>query len=439
MIGSVLLFLVLLVLSGFFSGSEIAMFSVSQARARALADEGRAGAGALVALKANPDRLLVTILVGNNVANIAAASLATWLATRAMGSAGVGVATGIVTVLVLFFGEITPKSYAAANAVRLSLIAAPVLQFLSRVLFFVVEPLASLTRRMVPRRGPRGGSGITEAEIRRMTQMGHVAGAIEEHEREIIERTFLLDTTRAWEVMVPRVDVFAWEAKTSLLGIMDELGRVPFSRIPVYRDSLDDVVGILYLRDAYQALIAGRDDLTLEELAREPFFVPETLTLVELLGEFQARRIHLGIVVDEYGGTDGLITLEDILEELVGDIVDEVDIPEQTMVRVDRNQVLVDGSTDLREINQFFHTALPAVEHRSLNGYLLEELGEVPESGETVERGGLVIEVMGATDTQVTRARVTARDRPGHAEAVREAERVARETRYEEPEGGASR
>lgn len=436
MIGTLLLFLLLLALSGFFSGAEIALFSVSQARARALADEGRPGAAALVALKSTPDRLLVTILVGNNVANIAAASLATWLATRALGSAGVGVATGVVTVLVLFFGEITPKSYAAANAARLSLLAAPVLQFVSRALFFLVNPLASLTRKMVPRKGRAGGGGVTEAEIRRMTQMGHVSGAIEEHERELIERTFLLDTTRAWEVMVPRVDVFAWEAEASLLQIMDELGRVPFSRIPVYRESLDDVTGILYLRDAYQALIAGRDDLTLEELAREPFFVPETLTLVELLGEFQARRIHLGIVVDEYGGTDGLITLEDILEELVGDIMDEVDIPEQTMVRVDRNQVLVDGSTDLREINQYFHTTLPAVEHRSLNGYLLEELGEVPRAGDALEREDLLIEVLGATETQVTRARVTSRGRPGQAEAVREAERAARGREPGGAEGG---
>ena len=287
-----------------------------------------------------------------------------------------------------------------------------------------------------------GARDDVEAHVRTGSAPSEIAefvetGAIEEHERQLIERAFQLDTTRVWEVMIPRVDVFAWEAEMSLLQIMDELGRVPFSRIPVYRESLDDVTGILYLRDAYQALIAGRDDLTLEELAREPFFVPESLTLVELLGEFQARRIHLGIVVDEYGGTDGLITLEDILEELVGDIVDEVDVPEPSMVRIDRNQVLVDGSADLREINQYFHTALPAVEHRSLNGYLLEELGEVPQSGETLERGDLLIEVLGATDTQVTRARVTARGRPGKADAVREAERAARRQRAEGTEGEA--
>ncbi len=405
MIGTALLFVLLLALSGFFSGSEIAIFSLTQARARSLADEGRKGAAALVDLKSTPDRLLITILIGNNVANIAAASLATWIATRAMGSAGVGLATGLVTLLVLFFGEITPKSYAAANATRLALLAAPPLRVMSRVLFFLVEPLAMLTRRMLPRQGRR--PGVTEGEIRRMTQMGHLAGAIEEHERQLIERAFQLDTTRVWEVMIPRVDVFAWEADQPLLGIVAELTTVPYSRVPVYRESLDDVVGILYLRDAYQALVAGRDDLTLGELAREAFFIPETLTLVELLGEFQSRRMHLGIVVDEHGGTDGIITLEDLLEELVGEIEDELDTPEETMIRVHRDEVLVEGSTDLRKINRFFDTDLPAVEHRSLNGYLLEELGRVPDAGETLERETLRIEVLGASDTQVTRARVS--------------------------------
>ncbi len=409
MIGTGLFFVLLLALSGFFSGSEIALFSVSQARARALQEEGHHGADALVEMKSSPDRLLVTILIGNNVVNIGAASVATWLATDALGSTGVGVATGVVTLLVLFFGEIAPKSYAAAHAARLSLVAAPILRGLSRLLYPLVAPLTALNRRMVPLKGRRG-QGVTEGEIRTMTQMGHLAGSIDEHEREIIERAFLLDTTRVWEVMVPRVDVFAWEADRSLLEIMGDLARVPYSRIPVYRDSLDDIAGILYLRDAYQALVAGRDDLTLGTLAREAFFVPETVPLIEALGEFQSRRMHMGIVVDEYGGTDGLVTLEDILEELVGEIEDEVDVPEETLVRIHRDEVLVDGSTDLRQINEYFQTDLPTLEHRSLNGYLLEELERVPQPGEVVARDGLLLEVLGATDTQVTRVRVARRD-----------------------------
>ncbi|MFQ5678935.1 MAG: hemolysin family protein [Gemmatimonadota bacterium] len=405
MIPTLLLLLLLILLSGFFSGSEIAIFSVSQARARALTEEGRAGARALLEAKSNPERFLITILIGNNVANIGAASVATYTATIALGSAGVGLATGVMTLLVLFFGEIGPKSFAAAKAVPLSLFAAPLLRVLSRVLSPLVRPVEALTRALLPDRAD--GSGVTEREIRTLTRMGHLAGAIEEHERNLIERAFMLDRRRAWEVMTPRVDIFAWPDGQKLSEIAAELRIVPYSRIPVFRESLDAVTGVLYLRDAYQALIAGQQELPLGELAREPFFVPASVSLVQLLQDFQARRMHMGLVVDEHGGLDGLVTLEDILEELVGEIVDETDIPEEPIVRIGRHQILVAGSVDVREINHFFNTALPVVEHRTLNGYLLDELGRVPGPHEVIEREGARIEVLDATDTQVTRARLT--------------------------------
>ncbi len=438
MIGTLLLLVALLVLSGFFSGSEIALFSVTQARGRALLEEGRSGARALVEMKANPERLLITILIGNNVANIGAASVATYTATRAFGSAGVGLATGVMTLLVLFFGEITPKSFAAANAVRISLLAAPVMRWLSRALWILVRPLEALTRAMLPE--GEGVPGVTEREIRTMTRMGHLAGAIEEHERRLIERAFALDRTRAWEAMTPRVDIFAWPDARTLAEIAGELATVPFSRIPVYGDSLDDVTGVLYVRDAYQALLVGQRDVPLRELAREPLFVPSSVPLIQLLQDFQGRRIHLGMVVDEYGGIDGLITLEDIIEELVGEIVDETDIPEESIVRVHRNEILVDGGADLREVNHYFNTAFPLLEHRSLNGYLLDELGRVPEPGEVIERQGVRIEVLAATETQVTRARLTrvsgaqreGEARPGGGAGARE-----RESRATADAGGA--
>ncbi len=408
------LLVMLLLLSAFFSGSEIALFSVPQARARALADEGRRGSAALAELRANPDRLLITILIGNNVANIAAASIATFEATRALGSAGVGLATGAVTLLVLFFGEITPKSFASSRAVPFSLFAAPILRTLSRALFFLVVPLEAVTRLLVPR-GAGRNPGVTEMEIRRLTQMGHLAGAIEEHERQLIERAFLMDTTRAWEVMTPRVDIFAWPGDRTVAAVEAELEGVPYSRIPVYDQSLDDVTGVVYLRDVFEALVEGRGDASLGELSREAFFVPSTVTLVELLREFQARRVHMGVVVDEYGGTDGLVTMEDILEELVGEIVDEVDIPEETIVRINPDEALVEGSADLRDINDVFGTDLPVAEHRSLNGYLLEELGRVPRPQELIERRGLRMEILGSTDTQVTRVRLVRSEAAGRS------------------------
>ncbi|MGH7540107.1 MAG: hemolysin family protein [Gemmatimonadota bacterium] len=406
MIGPLLLLVPLLALSAFFSVSEIALLSLSEAKVKALVVEKRTGARAVAELKASPERLLITILIGNNAANIAAACVATWIATGALGSAGVGLAIGVMTLLVLFFAEITPRSFGARHAVRLALLAAPILRLLSRPLLPLVAPFEALVHRVLPIEDGSGRS-VSEREIRAMTRRGHLSGEIEEHERRLIERAFTLDKRRAWEVMTPRVEVFAWKDSHRLSDIARELPRVPYSRIPVFGESLDDITGVLYLRDAYQALLAGQRDVTLADLAREPLFVPESLSLIRLLEEFRTRRIHVGVVVDEHGGVDGLVTMEDILEELVGEIVDETDVPEEPIVRVNRHEILVDGSAELREINHFFNTAFPVLEHRSLNGYLLEELGRVPQAGEVVEREGVRIEVLRASETQVTRARLS--------------------------------
>ena len=395
----------LLAMSGFFSGVEIAFFSISQTRARSLAEEGKRGANALVRLKANPERLLITILIGNNVANIGAASVATYAATQLFGSAGVGLATGVMTLLVLFFGEITPKSFAVSNSMRLSLGAAPVIENLQRALSPLVRPLERITRWILPK-AKDGSGGVSEMEIRRLSQMAYLSGMIDERERRLIEQAFLLDTTKARDAMTPRVEIFAWPETLTVGEIADELRSLPYSRIPVYQDTVDRITGVVHLRDLYQAISSGRRLSTLRELAREPFVVPEMMPLSTLLEEFQNRRIHLGIVVDEYGGTDGLITLEDILEELVGEIHDEVDVPEEQIVRLGRNKILVDASAELRDINHFFNTAFPVDEHRSLNGYLLNELGRVPKRGETTEREGVRIEVLGASDTQITQCRL---------------------------------
>src|SRR5688500_15482378 len=215
--------------------------------------------------------------------------------------------------------------------------------------------------------------------------MGHSAGPIEEHERQLIERAFRLDETKAWNIMTPRVDIFALEDSMTLAQLAEELDTVRHTRVPVYGESIDDISGIVYRDDIYQALVRGPRDITLKSLAREPLIVPGSISVTRLLREFQTRRIHLALVVDEYGGTDGLVTLEDVLEELVGEIADEKDVAEDLIQRVSRTEIIAQGDVDLREINQFFHTAFPQLEHRSLNGYVLEELGRVPDAGETLE------------------------------------------------------
>lgn len=400
-----LIFLALLILSsGLFSGSEIALFSISRARAAGLAADGRRGGGALVRLKSDPERLLVTLLIGNNVVNILAASVATYAATQAFGSAGVGIATGVMTLLILFFGEIVPKSFAARNAETIALAIAPFFLGLRVVLLPVAAPFVWLTRFVVPLRTSM--PSVTESEIRSLTEMGHRRGAIDAHERQLIERAFLLDTTRAWQIMTPRVDIFSWHEDTTLGEIAGEVPEVPYSRVPIYGESLDDITGILYVRDAYQRLARDGGGTRIAELARDAFFVPASISLVQLLAEFRVRRMHLGVVVDEHGGTDGIVTLEDVLEELVGEIADETDLPEDPIRRIGRDEIVVDAATDLKEINEVFGTDLPVQEHRSLNGLLLETLGRVPRAKEIVRIGGVEIEIVEAESTQVGRVRM---------------------------------
>lgn len=404
MTATLVLLAVLILSSGLFSGSEIALFSISRPRARGLLEDGRRGAGALVRLKTDPERLLVTLLIGNNVVNIAAASVATYAATQAFGSAGVGIATGVMTLLVLFFGEIVPKSFAARNAESIALAISPFFVALSIVLAPLAAPFVWLTRLVVPAR--TSVPSVTETEIRNLTEMGHERGAIDAHELELIERAFLMDSTRAWQVMTPRVDIFAWPDDRTLGDIATELAEVPYSRIPVHGGSLDDITGVLYVRDAYQRLARNGTETRLSEIAREPFFVPASISLIRLLSEFRARRVHLGVVVDEHGGTDGIVTLEDVLEELVGEIDDETDRPDEPIRRIGRNEVVVDAATDLKDINEAFGTDLPVGDHRSVNGLLLDTLGRVPRKKEIFDIEGVQIEVLDAGDTQVRRVRM---------------------------------
>lgn len=401
-----------ILLSAVFSAAELAVFLPGEGRIRSLKAEGIGGAAALLQLRARSERTLVLLRLVDALADVTAGALAAWIAFQQWELVGLSLAVGGAAMLVLYFGELIPMGIAANHGVRIALAIAPTLLLLTRLF----APLLLVLSRLAVMRTDRGATfaTITESEIRQMASLGRPEGDIEEHERDLIERAFRLDETRTWEIMVPRVDIFAWQHDKRLIDIAPELSAVRFSRVPVYGESIDDVTGVLYLRDVYQALIAGQRDVRLSSLAREPLVVPGSLPLSRLLRDFQTRRIHLAVVVDEYGGIDGVVTLEDVLEELVGEIVDETDEDEDAIVRISRHEILALGDADLREINHYFNTSLPQLEHRSLNGYLLDELGRVPEPGEKLEREGIVIHVLEATETQVTRVRLR---RPGqHAD-----------------------
>ena len=396
--------LVLLFGSALLTAAQTACFKVGDSRIRTLVDEGFQEADKLSRLREDPVQFLDSYVLFDTVLNVGAAGLI----VGAFGGGGAGAVTitaGVAAVIVLVAGELLPRAAAGARPVRLALASASVLLLLERL----SRPTLFLVRRFgrywTHRRGDRGRSA-GERETSELAELGQEEGVVMPEEHELAERAFRLDETTAWDVMTPRVSIFAWSDSLKLADIVEQLPEVPYSRVPVFGESIDDVTGVLYVREAYATHAGGQANVRLSELSREPFFVPGSLPLTRLLRDFQGRRIHMGIVADEFGGTDGLVTLEDILEELVGEIVDETDPASEPIVRVSRTEAIVEGSTELREINYAMNVSLPHLEHRSLNGFLVEKLGQVPSAGEKVTVVGVDIEIVEASETQILRARL---------------------------------
>ena len=395
----------MVLLSAALTAALAAVLAIDRSKVRIMAGEGFAGADALSAIRAgdvatSPLSVLRTLCCLGAVATGLSAALASW------GPGAAKWAAPALVLVVLLAGDVVPRGLGSRRPVRLALVAAPFLRRGSGLFRWLALPLRLLERL------PRGGTADADASsdelhVREALEIGTGEGVVEADEHRLVERAFQLDERNAWDAMTPRVDIFAWKDSALLGEIVPKLGAVPHSRVPVYGDNIDDVTGILHVREAYAAYVAGQQhDAPLSRFAREPMFVPGSLSLAKLLAEFRARRVHMGIVADEFGGTDGLITLEDVLEELVGEIVDETDVDEEPLVRVSTDEILVSGAAEIRAVNDAFGSDLPAGEHRSLNGFILEELGEVPNAGASFEAEGVRIEVLEASETQVLRARL---------------------------------
>ncbi len=403
--GATIVLVLLLLLSAVLSAAETAVFSVTASHVRTVSEEGFDGSEALAELHERPDAFRYALIFGNVVLNVVAAGIIVAAAVQAWGTAGAWIAIPSVAVGIVFLVEVLPRVLAARRPVSLALSVAPTLRRLERVLRPILLPVSGIGEMLDRQDGPNG-SAPGERELKDLTDLGEEEGVVGQEERDLVERAFRLDERKAWDVMTPRVAIFAWDDSLTLGEIIDEVKTIPYSRVPVYRDSIDDVTGILYVREAYQAYVAGHRGVPLARLARDPLFVPGSVPLTRLLRDFQARRIHMGIIADEFGGTDGLVTLEDVLEELVGEIHDETDEEQELLVRVGRGEIVVSGNTELREIHHAYNVPLPYLEHRNVNGFLLEALGHVPEAGERLELDDCSIEVVEASDTQVLRAHI---------------------------------
>lgn len=376
----IVLLAVMIAFSAFFSGIEISLFSLSPAQVRSLVERKVRGSQIVARLKANPERLLGVILIGNNIVNIGSASLATSVAIRLVGDAGVGLATGVMTLLILIFGEVSPKTFAVRHAEAIALKAARFLELIGIMLFpfaWLLERLANVVNRLA---GPRKSSAEEHKLIlMSLARMGLEEGKIQVHQHRILENAFRLDQTPAERIMTPRNAIVALLAGTTLLKAVEEIASKPYSRFPVLLDEKQGIIGILHVRDLHEQIRLGRGKIRVEEVAAKPIFVPSTMPLSELLFTFQRERMHMAVILDEYGDTDGIVTLEDVLEELVGDIEDEVDVARDSITRISEGHYLVQASISLDDLNRALATKLPAGQHNTLNGLLLDLFQDIPK------------------------------------------------------------
>lgn len=402
MTGEIIALAVLVLLSAFFSGLEIALFSLGRAQVHSLVEKRKHGALVVERLKANPERLLVTILIGNNIVNIGAAAMATALALRVFGDVGVGIATGVMTFLILVFGEITPKTFAYRWAEKYALIFARPLEIFGWLIFPIVWCLEKLTKGLTKAAGSDVRSAIEHKSLlSSLARMALEEGKLKESEHRAVLSALQLDRIPASRVMTPRRDIYAIEAKTKLVEAMSLLAKSPYTRYPVFQDKLDEVVGVLHIRDLYERIRTGSAARSVNEIAGKPTFIPRTMVIGDLLKLFQHERAHMAIVIGEYGETVGLVTLEDVLEELVGEIEDETDDVRRLVRNLGEKCWMVNASIPIEDLERATGIRLPAEQHNTINGLLLDRFQGIPKAGDRIEIDGYVFVIRQADAKRV--------------------------------------
>ncbi|MCP4744617.1 MAG: HlyC/CorC family transporter [Desulfobacteraceae bacterium] len=374
---------ILLLLSGFFSSAETALFSISQTKARHLSKQKGKSYKLIRRMKNDPHRLLSTILIGNNIVNVAASALATSVTLKLFPNYALGLTTGVMTLLILIFGEVMPKSVATHNNVLIARFAIyPVYWFsiLVRPVVFFLDFIPKLTGMI------KHSPTVTEEELKTFVEVVHEEGQINEVEQQFIHKIFDFDDTNASTIMTPRADMFVLDIQEPLdLKTITESG---FTRIPVIKDNIDTIVGILNVKDILAHQAKSKEPMDIATLMRAPYFVPEHIKLDSLMKQFKKRKAHLALVVDEHGGISGLITLEDALEELVGEIIDETDKVEPLITKSKNKEWVVLGKTDIEEVNEKIGMNIPeSAEYDTFSGYVLEQIGRIPDENEEISIG----------------------------------------------------
>ena len=413
--------LLLLVLSGFFSGSETALTASSRGKLRAQADKGSRGAQKALEITDDNERLIGSVLLGNNLVNILAASLATALFTRLFGESGVALATLVMTLLVLIFAEVLPKTYAITNSEKAAAAVAPIISVVVTVFSPIVAAVRLLVRGVLRLFGvqidPDSNILAVREEIAGALQLGHSEGVVEKEDRDRILGALDLGDRAVEEIMLHRSNIEMIDADDAPEAILQQCLKSPHTRLPVFRDEPENIVGVVHAKDLFRAMYAQAGgnqgdasrlkEFDISKVANDPYFVPETTTLDDQMREFLRMHSHFALVVDEYGSLRGLITLEDILEEIVGEIADEFDIEEDVPVtRTEDGQFLIEGAMTIRDVNRAMDWSLPDDEANTLAGLVIHEAQMIPVIGQVFSFHGFRFEVTAKDGNRVTELKI---------------------------------
>jgi CBS domain containing-hemolysin-like protein len=398
-----------LILCATASAAETALTSISRIKLKNLVEEGDVRAAEIENLLDNPNVFLSTILVINSVAVIVASSMATVLALRFSETWGELLSSVLISLVVLIFCEITPKTAAVQNPIRWARVLVRPVRNAAWLLRPIVWSLGAITNffvRLIGGQIKHRGPFVTEEELRLLVSVGEEEGVLEEEETEMIHSIFEFADTAVREVMVPRIDMVTLEADATVDEAVDLALQAGFSRIPVYKESIDDILGVLYTKDMLKQLREDHNTSPISDLVRPAYFVPETKKLDDLLREMQQKRVHMVIVVDEYGSVAGLVTIEDLVEEIVGDIQDEYDREEKLYEQVNENEYIFDAKISIDEFNELMDMDLDNTYYETLGGFLYAQLDKIPVVGDTISFKNLTFTVLNTRGRRITKVHV---------------------------------
>ena len=376
--------IVLIALSGFFSGLEVALVGTTRSKVRQMLNKKLPGAISLDKLKSNPSRMMASVNLGNNLVNVASTALATDIALKMFESAGLAIVIGVMTFLILVFGEITPKTYCNANAAKIALRYSRVLLAFSYAFYPIVWMFEKIAKGIISLTGsteepPR----LTEEEIKGVIEQGLQDKAIEKQESELVHGALNFDDIIIRSVMTPRTKMFTLNSKMLLFEALPMINKSGFSRIPIYGKNQDEIIGIINVRDVLKCLEKEEKMINLQQLSRKPIFVSQEKMVNDLLKEMQGRKSHMAIVLDEFGGVEGCVTLEDLVEEIVGEIHDETDVTKDNFQREGDSTIITNGDIEIDELNEIFKTRIPqGDDYATLSGLLHEKLRDIPKEGD---------------------------------------------------------